>query len=77
MTKATSKKAPQTPFNLPLFGLIGYANSNYDNNSQNRKSVIGNCFFIHEAIIFWCSKKQQTVSNSITKTKYIALEYAA
>lgn len=29
------------------------------------------------AIVFWCSKKQQTVSTSITKVEHIALGHAA
>lgn len=58
------------------YGLMGYANSNYAGDPEDRKSVMGHCFFINGAVASWCSKKQQTVSTSTTEAKYIALGHA-
>ena len=72
----SEKEAITPPSSLP-FGLIGYADSNYAGDPEDRKSVMGNCFFIHGAIVSWCSKKQRTVSTSTTEAEYIALGHAA
>lgn len=68
------KKAPVAP---PPFRLVGYVNSNYVGNLEDKKSLIRHCFFIHGAIVSSYSKKQRTVSISITEAKYIALGYIA
>lgn len=60
---------------LAPFGLVGYTNSNYAGDPKNKKSVIRNYFFLHEAIVSWCSKKQGTVSTSTIEVKYIALKH--
>lgn len=62
--------------NPALYRLIGYVDSNYAEDPKDRKSVMGHCFFINRAIVSWCSKKQQTMSTSTTKAKYIALGHA-
>lgn len=66
----------KTSVSSPPFGLVKYTTSNYANNLEDRKSVIGNYFFLYGAIVFWCSKKQHTVSTFTTEVKYIALRYA-
>lgn len=67
----------QLPRDLPLYGLVGYVDSNFAGNPENRKSVIGYCFFLNGAIVSWSNKKQKTVSISTAKAKYIALGHAA
>ena len=59
--------------NQSTFGLIGYVDSNYAGNSEDTKSAMGHCFFIHGAIVSWYSKKQKTVLNPTTEAKYIVL----
>ena len=54
------------------FGLLGYADSNFAGDPEDRKSVMGYCFFIAGAIKLWSSKRQRTVSTSTTKAEYIA-----
>lgn len=62
---------------IPLYGLEEYADNNYAGDPEDCKSVMEYCFFVNRAVIFWCSKKQQTVPTSIIKAKYIALGHAA
>ncbi len=66
-------KAPIAP---SPFKLIGYGNSSYAGDPEDRKSVIRYCYFINGAIISWCSKKQKTVLTSIIEAKYIAFGHA-
>lgn len=74
--QSENKAKAKTLAGQPPFGLVGYADSNYAGDPKDRKSVMGHCFFIHEAIVSWCSKKQRTVSTSTTEAKYIALGHA-
>lgn len=60
----------------PPYGLIRYADNNFAGDPEDRKLVMGNCFFLNGAIFSWSSKKQQTGSTSITEVEYIALGYA-
>lgn len=61
---------------LQPFGLIGYANRNLVSGPENRKPVMGYCFFMAGALLLWSSNKQRTVSSSITEAEYIVLGYA-
>lgn len=60
-----------------LYGLIAYANNNFVEDLKDCKSMMGYYFFLNGAVILWNSKKQQTISMSITEAKYIALGHAA
>lgn len=60
-----------------IYGLIRYANSNYAGNLEGQKFVMGHFFFIHKAVVSWCSKKQHIVSTFTIKVKYIALGHTA
>ena len=51
--------------------------NNFAGDPEDRKSVMGNCFFLNGAIFSWGSKKQRTVLTSITEVEYIALGHAA
>lgn len=62
---------------LRSYKLVEYVNSNYASDLKDRKSVMGHYFFFDHIVISWCNKKQQTVSTSITRAKYIALDYIA
>lgn len=55
--QSKDKGETKTSIALSLFGLIGYENSSYAGDPENRKSVMGYCYFINGAIVSWCSKK--------------------
>ena len=46
-----NKKEIKIPIIFFLFGLIGYENNSYIENFENKKSIIGYCFFINKAVI--------------------------
>ena len=52
--------------------VIGYADSNYATNPDDRKSITGLLLTIGGALLCWVSKKQQIVSLSSTEAEYIA-----
>ena len=41
----------------PPYGLISYADSNFAGDPEDRKSVMGYCFFLNGAVVSWSSKK--------------------
>lgn len=55
---------PTTP---APYGLIGYGDSNFAGDLEDRKSVMGYCFFLNGAVVSRSSKKQKTVSTSTVK----------
>ncbi len=75
--KAKDKGETKAPIAPSPFGLIGYGDSSYAGDPEDKKSVMGYCYFINGAIVSWCSKKQKTVLTSTTKAEYIALGHAA
>lgn len=62
-----------SPIDPAPYGLIRYGDSNFAGDSEDRKSVIGYCFFLNGAVVSWSSKKQKTVSTSTTEVEYIAI----
>lgn len=54
------------------FGLIGYGDSNYAEDPENKKLIMGYCYSINGAIISQCNKKQRTILTSTIEAKYIA-----
>ena len=58
-------------------GVVGYADSSYAGDPEERKSVTGYCFFLGGGIIAWCSKRQRTVSTSTSEAEYVAMSHGA
>lgn len=54
-------------------GVVRYADSSYAGNLEDKKSIIGYCFFFSRVIIIWCNKRQRTISISISEAKYVAV----
>jgi hypothetical protein len=42
-------------------------------NSDDRKSTTGLYFFVENALVYWCSKRQVTIATSTTVAKYFTL----
>lgn len=57
------------------YGLIRYRNSNFTRDLGDKKSVMGYCFFLNDAIVLWSSKKQRTVLILTIKVEYIIIGY--
>ena len=72
-----SQPQSETLAALLPFGLIGYRDSSYAGDLEDRKSVMDYCYFPNGAFVSLCSKKQQTVSTSTTESEYIALGHEA
>ena len=52
--RESTERLPRDP---SPYGLIGYANSNFAEDPEERKLVMGYCFFLNKAVVSWSSKK--------------------
>jgi hypothetical protein len=52
--------------------LIDYTNADYRGDKLDRKFTTDNIFLLIGGVISWLSRKQKSVSISITKAEYIA-----
>lgn len=59
-------------YKIYKYKLINYVNSNYAENSKNKKSIIEYYFFFNKTLAICSSKKQKSISISIIKAQYIA-----
>ena len=59
------------------FRVVGYADSSYAGDIDDRKSITEYCFFLGGAITTWCSKQQRTVSTSTSEAEYVAMSHRA
>lgn len=55
--------------------VVEYANNSYTDHFEDKKSISGYCFYLKRAIMTWPSKRQQTISISTSKTKYVAMNH--
>jgi hypothetical protein len=53
--------------------LIGYTDSDWASDIDDRKSTSGYCFIINSGAISWYSKKQPTVAKSTVEAEYMSL----
>ena len=56
--------------------LIGYADANWAEDADTRRSQSGYCFLIGGSVVSWKSKLQQTISLSTMESEYKALAFA-
>ena len=59
------------------FGVVGYVNSSYAGDFDNKNSITKYCFFLGRDIVTWCSKQQCIVSISTSEAKYVAMSHRA
>jgi hypothetical protein len=54
------------------FDVIGYFDADYAGCKIDRKSISGTCQFLVRSLVFWASKKQNSVALSTSEAEYIA-----
>jgi hypothetical protein len=54
------------------FQLVGYSDSDYAGYKIYRKSTSGGCHLLGRSLVFWSSKKQNSVALSTAEAEYIA-----
>ena len=52
--------------------LLVFSDSDWADNTDDRKSTTGGCFYVGANLVAWMSKKQNFVSLSIAEAEYIA-----
>ena len=53
--------------------LVGYSDSSWANNPEDRTSNAGYCFFLSGCLVSWKSHKQRSVARSSTEAEYVSL----
>lgn len=56
--------------------VVGFADADFANDKDDRKSVSGYTFLVYGNLVSWSTKRQQTVSLSSTEAELIALSAA-
>jgi len=51
--------------------LVGYSNTNWAGNADDRKNTLGGCLYVGTNLVSWMSKKQNFISLSTTEAEYI------
>ena len=53
--------------------IVGYSNTNWTKNVEDRKMTFGVCFFVSDCLVAWLNKKQNSISLSTVEVEYIAI----
>lgn len=71
-----SKNREITYKNQSKLKVEGYSDSNWAEDKESQKSILGFIFMLNGGLVSWCLKRQPTVTFSSIKAKYIALTLA-
>jgi len=52
--------------------IVGYSDSDWGGDLDERKNTSGNCFMIEKTVCLWLSKKQSIVALSTCEAEYVA-----
>ena len=63
--------------NVPILDIIGYSDSDFASDEDDRKSYTDYVFLINGGAVSWSTYKQSTVAFSITEAEYMTLSDAA
>lgn len=58
-------------------GIVRYVDSKYAANLEDKKLIIGYCFFFSRAIVTWYIKRQRIVLTFTLEVKYVAMSKGA
>src|SRR5580765_2621919 len=64
-------------FKRAMEKLVGFADADWGNNADDRRSYTGYFFKLANAAISWSSRKQKSVALSSTEAEYVSLSEAA
>lgn len=53
--------------------LVGFSDSDWASDPDDRRSISGFCVYLGNNLVYWCSKKQHSVSRSSTEAEYQSL----
>jgi hypothetical protein len=62
---------------VPIIDVIGYSDSDFANDEDDRKSYTGYVFIINGGAVSWSTHKQSTVAFSTMEAEYMAISDAA
>ena len=57
--------------------IVGYSDSNYASNKDDRRSISGYCIYYMGALVSWKTKGQECVTMSSTEAEYVAMAACA
>ena len=53
--------------------LVGYTDDDWAEDSNDKKTTSGGCFYMGTNLVAWVSKKQSSISLSTVEAEYIAI----
>jgi len=64
------------PTVMPFSQGCALTDADWASDENDRKSILGYCFYTHECLISWSAQKQKIIASSSTEAEYYSLSYA-